>query len=412
MKRKILITAMCLMVTLSAAGCGASGGKNTVQETSQETSSDTSVISSGSDGAEAALSVSSSSESLTDQILAAPVRDGDFKIADAITLGNYKKLDLTKEIQTVTDHDITSYIESQMTPEEVTDKNAAAALGDTVDIAYEGKIDGKAFDGGSSDSYDLTLGSGSFIEGFEDGVVGMKKGETKDLKLRFPDNYYSSDLAGKDVVFTVTVNAIKRTPELTDDWVKNYTNNSISDVADYRESVRKSLTQQEEEKAESELQGEAWNQVQQASVYHFLPKEYVKNGEESFEANIKSEAEKYGLSLDEYIEQSGIDQDTYSKQKEQNGRYAAASKLLLGALVKAEKLSENSPAYQKELQKAADLYGVSSDDLISKNGKDNVYNYVMTNVVLDRIIGYARVKEKKVSSAENTDQDLTGDFYG
>ena len=312
----------------------------------------------------------------------------------------------------MTDHDITSYIESQMTPEEVTDKNAAAALGDTVDIAYEGKIDGKAFDGGSSDSYDLTLGSGSFIEGFEDGVVGMKKGETKDLKLRFPDNYYSSDLAGKDVVFTVTVNAIKRTPELTDDWVKNYTNNSISDVADYRESVRKSLTQQEEEKAESELQGEAWNQVQQASVYHFLPKEYVKNGEESFEANIKSEAEKYGLSLDEYIEQSGIDQDTYSKQKEQNGRYAAASKLLLGALVKAEKLSENSPAYQKELQKAADLYGVSSDDLISKNGKDNVYNYVMTNVVLDRIIGYARVKEKKVSSAENTDQDLTGDYNG
>lgn len=85
---------------------------------------------------------------------------------------------------------------------------------------------------------------------------------------------------------------------------------------------------------------------------------------------------------------------------------------MLGALVKAEKLSENSPAYQKELQKAADLYGVSSDDLISKNGKDNVYNYVMTNVVLDRIIGYARVKEKKVSSAEKTDQDLTGDYNG
>ncbi len=394
MKRKIVITWMCLAVSLAAAGCGTGGGGTAASETA--------AVSSASAEADSSLSaVSSSSESLSDRILAAPVRDGDFKIADAITLGNYKKLNLTKEVQKVTDDDITSYIASQMTPEEVQDKNASAALGDTVDIAYEGKIDGKAFDGGSSDSYDLTLGSGSFIEGFEDGVVGMKKGETKDLNLRFPDDYFSDDLAGKDVVFTVTVNAIKRTPELTDEWVKNYTNNSVATVADYRESVKESLTQQNEENAESALQGDAWNQVQEASVYHFLPKEYVDDGEKTFEANVKSEAEKYGLSLDEYIEQSGIDQETYNKQKEQNGRYAAASELLLKALVKAEKLSEDSQAYKKELQKAADLYGVSSDDLISKNGKDNVYNYVMTNVVLDRIISYANVTEKGVSSGSD-----------
>ena len=189
------------------------------------------------------------------------------------------------------------------------------------------------------------------------------------------------------------MNAIKRTPELSDEWVKDYTNGSVSTVADYKKSVEKSLTQQNEESAESALQGDAWNQVQEASVYHFLPKEYVDNGEKTFEDNVKAEAEKYGLSLDEYIEQSGMDQDTYNKQKEQNGRYAAASELLLKALVKAEKLSENSRDYKDELQKAADLYGVSSKDLISKNGKDNVYNYVMTKVVLDRIIGYADVKE-------------------
>jgi len=379
---------MCLAVSLSAAGCGAAGGENSASETAAA-----SAVSSVTESSLSAVSSSSGSESLADRILAAPVKDGKFKIADAITLGNYKKLNLTKTVQKVTEDDITSYIEGQMTPEEVTDKEAAAALGDTVDIAYEGKIDGKAFDGGSSDSYDLTLGSGSFIEGFEDGVVGMKKGETKDLNLRFPDDYFSADLAGKDVVFTVTVNAIKRTPELSDEWVKDYTNGSVSTVADYKKSVEKSLTQQNEESAESALQGDAWNQVQEASVYHFLPKEYVDNGEKTFEDNVKAEAEKYGLSLDEYIEQSGMDQDTYNKQKEQNGRYAAASELLLKALVKAEKLSENSRDYKDELQKAADLYGVSSKDLISKNGKDNVYNYVMTKVVLDRIIGYADVKE-------------------
>lgn len=77
--------------------------------------------------------------------------------------------------------------------------------GDTADIAYVGKVDGKEFDGGSSDSYNLVIGSGTFIDGFEDGVIGMKTGETKDLNLKFPDSYQSTDLAGKDVVFTVTV---------------------------------------------------------------------------------------------------------------------------------------------------------------------------------------------------------------
>ena len=176
---------MCLAVSLSAAGCGAAGGENSASETAAA-----SAVSSVTESSLSAVSSSSGSESLADRILAAPVKDGKFKIADAITLGNYKKLNLTKTVQKVTEDDITSYIEGQMTPEEVTDKEAAAALGDTVDIAYEGKIDGKAFDGGSSDSYDLTLGSGSFIEGFEDGVVGMKKGETKDLNLRFPDDYF------------------------------------------------------------------------------------------------------------------------------------------------------------------------------------------------------------------------------
>ncbi len=90
------------------------------------------------------------------------------------------------------------------------DPDATVQKGDTADIAYVGKVDGKEFDGGSSDSYNLVIGSGTFIDGFEDGVIGMKTGETKDLNLKFPDSYQSTDLAGKDVVFTVTVNAFTR----------------------------------------------------------------------------------------------------------------------------------------------------------------------------------------------------------
>ncbi|MCC6093847.1 MAG: trigger factor [Eubacterium sp.] len=407
MKKKFLTAVLCLTIGLSASGCGASASEKSASETSSAqgaASASASVsVSEAEDMAESSSSlssVSSSSESLTERIMAIPVQDGDFKLQDAITPGNYKNLSLTRQVQKVTDDDVTSYIQSQMTPEEVTDKNATAENGDTVDIAYTGKINGKAFEGGSSDSYDLTLGSGTFIDGFEDGVVGMKKGETKDLQLKFPDSYYAEDLAGKEVVFTVTVNEIKRKPELTDAWVQDYTNGSVSTVEDYRKSVKKTLEQQSESNAESALQGDAWNQVENASTYHFLPAKYVDAGEETFEKNVKAEARQYGLSLDEYIEQTGMDQETYNQQKEQNGRYAAASRLLLDAMVKAEKLSEDSPAYKRELKKAADQYDVTTDKLISENGEENVYNYVMTQVVLSRIIRYADVTEAESTGTE------------
>ena len=122
-----------------------------------------------------------------------------------------------KEVEQVTDDDVQTAIMAE-TAVTMDDPDATVQKGDTADIAYVGKVDGKEFDGGSSDSYNLVIGSGTFIDGFEDGVIGMKTGETKDLNLKFPDSYQSTDLAGKDVVFTVTVNAFTRPAENIDGW--------------------------------------------------------------------------------------------------------------------------------------------------------------------------------------------------
>ncbi len=121
----------------------------------------------------------------------------------------------------------------------MTDPDAQAREGDTVNIAFEGTRDGEAFEGGSSDSYDLVLGSGRMIPGFEEGIIGMKIGETKDLNLTFPDDYQEESLQGAHVVFSVTVNSIRRAPEPTDAWVEEYTEGEYTTVEGYRISAGK-----------------------------------------------------------------------------------------------------------------------------------------------------------------------------
>lgn len=211
---------MLLLMTLGAASVSGCGKNNTTSSSSVSSASSTSA-SSASDASSAG---STSSDSTASEEYASPsdvdgipVVDEEVDPAECVTLGDYKKLTLEKKVEQVTDDDVQTAIMAE-TAVTMDDPDATVQKGDTADIAYVGKVDGKEFDGGSSDSYNLVIGSGTFIDGFEDGVIGMKTGETKDLNLKFPDSYQSTDLAGKDVVFTVTVNAFTRPAENIDGW--------------------------------------------------------------------------------------------------------------------------------------------------------------------------------------------------
>ena len=218
MKRKAAV--MLLLMTLGAASVSGCGKNNTTSSSSVSSASSTSA-SSASDASSAG---STSSDSTASEEYASPsdvdgipVVDEEVDPVKCVTLGDYKKLTLEKKVEQVTDDDVQTAIMAE-TAVTMDDPDATVQKGDTADIAYVGKVDGKEFDGGSSDSYNLVIGSGTFIDGFEDGVIGMKTGETKDLNLKFPDSYQSTDLAGKDVVFTVTVNAFTRPAENIDGW--------------------------------------------------------------------------------------------------------------------------------------------------------------------------------------------------
>ena len=240
MKKKMLAVLLTVAVSMTAVACGDKAseeqGTETVKETTETAQQDTTA-------AEAVTAVGGYMK--------------DLNAEDYVTLGEYKGVEVTLDEPEVTDEYLDGYIEyvqqnnAVSTP--VTDR--AVEMGDVVNIDYVGKIDGVAFDGGSAQGSDLTIGSGQFIDGFEDGCIGMKVGETKDVEATFPDPYKNNpDLAGKVAVFTVTVNSIsvEEIPELTDEYVQSLSLEGCTNVEEYRAYVYDVLLEQQQESYESD----------------------------------------------------------------------------------------------------------------------------------------------------------------
>lgn len=386
MKKKTAVLILCALMAAGLAACGGSSGENSSSVSGESTGTST---------------VSSSSQE--DAIMSIPLEEGDdWKLEDCIVLGDYKGLRLTKTVGQVTEEEVDSYIQSQATAEEVTDENAAVQDGDTVNIDYVGKIDGREFDGGSAQGSVLVIGSDTFIDGFEDGLIGMKKGETKDLNLTFPDDYGNTDVAGKAVVFTVTLNSISRAPEQDDAWVSSYTDGKYTSMNDYRAYMKESLQEGNDEAADQQLNSDAWEQIEKTCTFLKLPKSYVEEGSEEFEKNVTSQAEQYNATLDDFITQNGLTAEEYKTRKEQYGRYTAESRLLLEALMQAEQLTDDSQEYKDALAETEKAWGMTEDALKEQYGEDTLKQYVETQMVLDKVIGYAEVTEVQTDGTDST----------
>ena len=390
MHRRKLAVILCLAASLAFAGCSSGGGTDSG---STATSADTSSASES----------GSSSADTTEELMEIPIADGDPALADCIRLGEYKGLVLEKPSVEVTEEDVDSYIRTFMEQEAVTDPEAAVQEGDTVNISFEGTRDGEPFDGGSSDSYDLVIGSGRMIPGFEEGIVGMKTGETRDLDLTFPEDYQEESLQGAQAVFRVTVQSIKRAPEITDAWVIDYTEGEYTTADAYRSSVREQLAANQENGAVYTMQSDAWDQILAASTFRQFPKSYVEQGEEEFDSGVEQEAAAYGMDRDAYIEAAGLSAGDYEERREQYGRSAAQSRLLMEALAEAEGLTTDSPEYQAEVENLAEAYAMDTETLLSTYGEDMVEQYAMTQAVLDRVIDAAEIREAPEDGADEVE---------
>lgn len=220
-------------------------------------------------------------------------------------LADYKGLEYKLENITTSDEQVNQYIDADLAKdtkkEKITSPDTVVKDGDAVNIKFIGKIDGKEFSGGSSDNFDMVLGQTPMIDGFSEGIVGHKVGETFTLNLKFPEDYHAKDLAGKPVDFAITINHIEKStvPELTDEWVKK--NTKYKSVDEYRASVKEDLNIKANKAAKDEVKYKLLNDVVQNTKFEKLPKELVdeeiKRSKEIMEKIILS---KQKLSFEEY----------------------------------------------------------------------------------------------------------------
>lgn len=327
-------------------------------------------------------------------------------VEKCVTLGDYKGVTVEKTIQSVTDEDVQNEIDNALAnyPVEV---DQAAKEGDTVNIDYVGKIDGEEFDGGSDQGADLKLGSGKFIDGFEDGLIGARKGETRTLNLTFPEDY-TQDLAGKAVEFTVTVNAVKEPlSEPTDQWVADNIE-GYDNIADYKAGIRSEQEESNEQTAENQVRYAAWTQVIDNCTINEYPETLVEVGKKLYKQQVETYAKYAGMELDAYIESSGLTQEEYQSNMEEYGKNVAAQALVCQAICNKEGLAIGDDDYQKALQDMLTEYGCTEDELIQTYGQDNVEQSIMLNRVSNLIMENANVTEVQADSSADSSSDDSG----
>ena len=314
-------------------------------------------------------------------------------------LGKYKGIDLSIDKVEVTDEEVDAQVDSILASnpnsQDITDR--AVENGDIANIDYEGKKDGVAFDGGTAKGYDLHIGSGSFIPGFEDGVVGMKIGETKDIKLTFPKDYQSTELAGKEVVFTVKVNSIKvETPATLDDaWVEKYTNGKQKTVADFKEATRKEIEESKTMQVEFQAQNDAMKTIMDSS--EFEPNneaiEYEKNNQKN---QLKKAAEENGMAFDALLSMYGMTEEQLDEQLDTYAKEAVNRKILIDTIAKEAKIKAKKEHYEY----LAKQEGLEVKDLESRYGKEVVDEAAKRYAVIKFVVDKANKTERNYNQLD------------
>lgn len=367
MKKKVYLMILTLCIAFAGTACGTKEKAAEETKTSEEKTED-----------------KKDTEKSGEATRLVSVKDID----KYITIGQYKGLSLEKVVETITDTEVEGSISQDlaMTKEEV--KDGVVEEGDTVVVNYVGTENGKEFNGGSAENQEITIGSGGYIPGFEDGILGMKKGETKDVPLTFPEDYIEPSMAGKDVVFKITLQSFKRAPELNDDWVAK--NTEYKTVEEYREGKKKLLQENAEQMADSILYQTAWNQVYEASEVKEYPEKDVKEAYAEFETQVKSYAKQGGMELEDYLESQQVSQEAFEEQCQEYAEARVKRNLILQGIMDAEGITledKESLAVQDEL---IQTYGVQ--DLAAL-----IDTYGQTSV--DITIGLIRVERFIVENA-------------
>ena len=275
-----------------------------------------------------------------------------------VSLGKYKGVEVAKADVAVTDEEVDAELvkeqEKNATFKEITDR--AVENGDKVNLNFEGFVDGEAFEGGKGEDYPLTIGSGSFIPGFEDQLVGAKIGEEIEVNVTFPENYQSAELAGKPAVFKCTVLKItqKVLPELNDEFADDVS--EFSTLEEYKADIRKNLEVKKEENARTEKENKVIDAIIADSEIE-IPEPMLKAQQEQIVDEFAQRLQSQGLNIDQYFSYMGSSREKMLEEVKDQADKRIRTRLVLEEIVKAENIAATDEDFEVELDKLAKAYG-------------------------------------------------------
>lgn len=331
----------------------------------------------------------------------------DYQALDYVTLGAYKDLTVTKDSLEVTDEEIDEEILSEVKQADALEAYDEGEIqnGDIANIDYSGTLNGEVFDGGTAKGYDLEIGSGTFIDGFEDGLIGVSVGETVDLPLTFPEYYGNEELAGQDVVFSVTVNTIKRMPELTDEIVSKITDGEYTDAAAYRNAVSERLMADKESQEESMINSKLITLIANTSKINDYPREMVDYSMQNMTSYYQQYADMYGMEFADFLQSFlGMTEDEFNEEAEKAVKQNLQQEMYLKAIAETEGIEISDEEYAAGCEEYAGKYGYDTgDDLVKAYGEETV----RTSLLQDKVLDF--VRENSVITEESESESETGE---
>lgn len=324
-----------------------------------------------------------------------------------VKLGKYKGVKVDKADIAVTEAEINEQIdkERENSARTLTIEDRPVKNGDITTIDFEGFLDGVAFDGGKGSDYPLTIGSGAFIPGFEEQLVGAELGKETEVKVTFPADYHASDLAGKNAVFKCTVKGIKekQLPELDDEFASEVS--TFDTLAEYKEDVKKNLEQKKIDAAKAAKE-EAVIEAVIADAEMEIPDAMVETEQRQIIDEFAQRLQMQGLTMEQYMQFTGMNAQMLSEQTKPQALKRIQSRLVLEAVAKAENLSATDEEYEEEVKRMAEKYQMEPDkikEMLGEKGKSQVLADMAVNKAVDFLVENA--KEGKAASKAKADAE-------
>ena len=337
-------------------------------------------------------------------------KEYNYDLSKYVKVGNYKGLEYASQKASVTDEEVDVEIQRRLQKAAKTENSKTGKVenGDTINISFVGKIDGKEFEGGSSESTDITVGTTQMIDGFVEGLIGKNVGESVTLNLKFPDDYGKTDLQGKAVEFKVTINSKKKisVPKLNTEFVKK--NSKFTTVKEYKEGVNKELLNQKQKSLDSTVKQELWSRIIDKSKAKKYPEKELNEAmsqANKLEESYKAQAQNYGMEWETYLKTvMRTDKKGFEKLKQEYAKNIVFNRMVMYSIARSENISLSNREYKKEILKILEDNGYDEESFKKAFGKD-IETYAdeqnwRQKVLFDKVLDKVMKDGKKVSQKE------------